>query len=211
MSNLRPAQNTYMSRRIRPILPLTAIAVAAAIAISGAGDTEAFPTSELGRPIGLDGRAIRQVLDEIALRDRAIERYRDARAAAHRAGVEFDHPLYPNEQTIAPERLRRAAGVLESRARQARSAARDASFPTPESVGVSSATLSAIASCESGGNPAAVNPAGYYGKYQFSVATWAGIGGSGNPAAAGEAEQDYRAALLYARSGPGQWPVCGVG
>ena len=26
---------------------------------------------------------------------------------------------------------------------------------------------------------------------------------------AAEAEQDFRAALLYVRSGPGQWPVCG--
>ena len=49
----------------------------------------------------------------------------------------------------------------------------------------------------------------YYGKYQFSMETWAGVGGSGSPAAASEAEQDKRAAMLYARSGPGQWPVCG--
>ena len=49
----------------------------------------------------------------------------------------------------------------------------------------------------------------YYGKYQFSMETWAGVGGSGSPAAASEAEQDRRAAMLYARSGAGQWPVCG--
>jgi len=70
--------------------------------------------------------------------------------------------------------------------------------------------LQAIASCESGGNPQAVDSSGtYYGKYQFSVETWQGVGGSGNPAAAPEAEQDKRAAMLYARSGAGQWPVCG--
>ena len=70
--------------------------------------------------------------------------------------------------------------------------------------------LSAIASCESGGNPRAVDASGTYrGKYQFSVETWQGVGGSGDPAAASEAEQDKRAAMLYARSGPGQWPVCG--
>ena len=39
--------------------------------------------------------------------------------------------------------------------------------------------------------------------------TWAAVGGSGSPAAAPEAEQDRRAAMLYAQSGPGQWPVCG--
>ena len=71
------------------------------------------------------------------------------------------------------------------------------------------AVLEAIAQCESGGNPRAVNSAGYYGKFQFSIPTWQSVGGSGNPIDASEAEQDYRAAVLYRRSGPGQWPVCG--
>jgi hypothetical protein len=71
--------------------------------------------------------------------------------------------------------------------------------------------LESIAACESGGDPTAVSSTGTYrGKYQFSYATWAAVGGSGDPAAAPEAEQDYRAALLYNRSGPGQWPVCGA-
>lgn len=81
---------------------------------------------------------------------------------------------------------------------------------TPESVGVSTATLTAIASCESGGDPAAVSADGAYrGKYQFDYGTWASVGGSGDPAAAPEAEQDYRAALLYARAGSSPWPNCG--
>ena len=71
--------------------------------------------------------------------------------------------------------------------------------------------LESIAACESGGDPAAVSSSGMYrGKYQFSVSTWQAVGGSGDPAAAPEAEQDYRAALLYNQSGPGQWPVCGA-
>jgi hypothetical protein len=77
-------------------------------------------------------------------------------------------------------------------------------------AGVSMATLEAIASCESGGNPTIVSSDGSYrGKYQFSYETWAAVGGSGDPAAAPEAEQDYRAALLYAQSGSSPWPVCG--
>ena len=76
--------------------------------------------------------------------------------------------------------------------------------------GVSLATLNAIAACESGGSPTAVNPAGYYGKYQFDMGTWASVGGTGNPAEASEAEQDYRAALLYSRAGSSPWPVCGA-
>jgi uncharacterized protein YabE (DUF348 family) len=63
----------------------------------------------------------------------------------------------------------------------------------------------ALAQCESGGNPRAVNPAGYYGLYQFSLSTWASVGGSGNPINASPAEQIMRAQTLYARGGAGQW------
>ncbi len=70
--------------------------------------------------------------------------------------------------------------------------------------------LAAIAQCESGGNPRAISANGMYrGKYQFSFATWRTVGGKGDPAQASETEQDSRAAMLYRRDGPGQWPVCG--
>jgi hypothetical protein len=75
--------------------------------------------------------------------------------------------------------------------------------------GVSQATLDSIAACESGGDPTAVNAAGYYGKYQFDLGTWQSVGGTGNPAEAPEAEQDMRASMLYARAGSSPWPVCG--
>jgi Transglycosylase-like domain len=76
--------------------------------------------------------------------------------------------------------------------------------------GVTMATLESIAACESGGNPEAVSPEGTYrGKYQFDQGTWESVGGHGDPAAAPEAEQDYRAALLYSESGSSPWPVCG--
>lgn len=75
---------------------------------------------------------------------------------------------------------------------------------------VSRDTLEAIADCESGGDPEIVSSNGlYHGKYQFHPDTWESVGGTGLPSDAPEAEQDYRAALLYERSGPGQWPVCG--
>ncbi|HEX6754200.1 MAG TPA: transglycosylase family protein [Solirubrobacterales bacterium] len=76
--------------------------------------------------------------------------------------------------------------------------------------GVSQETLEAIAACESGGDPTIVSSDGTYrGKYQFSISTWESVGGSGDPAAAPEQEQDYRAALLYAASGSSPWPICG--
>lgn len=86
-----------------------------------------------------------------------------------------------------------------------------ASTTSGASTGVSS-HLQQIAACESGGNPRAISPGGSYrGKYQFDPSTWASVGGSGDPAAASESEQDMRAAILYARTGPSSWPVCGAG
>ena len=67
----------------------------------------------------------------------------------------------------------------------------------------------ALAQCESGGNPRAVNPAGYYGLYQFSVPTWNSVGGSGMPHHASASEQTLRAQKLYQRSGRSPWPYCG--
>ncbi|RYC13789.1 resuscitation-promoting factor [Nocardioides zhouii] len=67
----------------------------------------------------------------------------------------------------------------------------------------------ALANCESGGNPNAVNPAGYYGLYQFDLGTWGSVGGSGLPTNASAAEQTYRAKLLFQQRGRSPWPTCG--
>lgn len=74
------------------------------------------------------------------------------------------------------------------------------------------ATLERIAACESGGDPRAVSANGLYrGKYQFHRDTWRSVGGSGDPAAATEREQDRRAYLLLRREGTSPWPRCGAG
>jgi hypothetical protein len=90
-----------------------------------------------------------------------------------------------------------------------RARARAATAPAAPSGGASP-QLEAIAACESGGNPSAIGGGGAYrGKYQFDYGTWASVGGTGDPAAAPESEQDARAAMLLARSGTSPWPVCG--
>src|SRR4051794_5260949 len=96
------------------------------------------------------------------------------------------------------------------RRKHAHSAAHKAqATPAGPAPGASS-QLQAIAQCESGGDPSAIGGGGQFrGKYQFTYATWAAVGGSGDPAQAPEAEQDRRAAALYSSSGAGQWPVCG--
>jgi hypothetical protein len=76
--------------------------------------------------------------------------------------------------------------------------------------GSAATVLERIARCESGGDPRAVSAnRRYFGKYQFSPATWRAVGGRGNPARASEAEQDRRALILYKREGTRPWPVCG--
>jgi peptidoglycan hydrolase-like protein with peptidoglycan-binding domain len=81
---------------------------------------------------------------------------------------------------------------------------------TSSSGSSASAVLERIAQCESGGNPTTDTGNGYYGKYQFSLATWHRMGGTGNPARASEAVQDQMAARLYAQAGSAPWPVCGA-
>ena len=85
--------------------------------------------------------------------------------------------------------------------------------PQPTGAGAAARlNWSAVAKCESGGKPRAVNPAGYYGLYQFNRQSWATVGGSGLPSDASAAEQTYRAQLLYNRvngNWQGQWPNCG--
>lgn len=70
--------------------------------------------------------------------------------------------------------------------------------------------LAVIRECESGGDYGAISASGTYrGAYQFDHATWQGVGGSGDPAAASPAEQDMRAQMLYDQAGASPWPVCG--
>lgn len=69
--------------------------------------------------------------------------------------------------------------------------------------------LARIRACESGSNYQARSASGRYrGAYQFDRATFASVGGKGDPAAASPAEQDHRARLLLAQRGGSPWPVC---
>lgn len=127
-------------------------------------------------------------------------------------------------RSVSSDAERIAAATVGSRSRvrvppSARSVPSPTPTPTPEPTSVGKPAGSGVglpqpwrglAKCESGGNPQAVNPAGYYGLFQFSLSTWASVGGSGNPVDASVAEQLHRARVLQARSGWGQWPVCGA-
>jgi hypothetical protein len=69
---------------------------------------------------------------------------------------------------------------------------------------------SALARCEAGGNPHAVDPSGRYGGlYQFDSTTWHRLGGRGRPQDAPADEQTARARQLYHQRGSSPWPACG--
>ncbi len=81
----------------------------------------------------------------------------------------------------------------------------------PTSVqGADGLNWSALAHCEAGGRPNAVDPSGTYGGlYQFDVRTWHALGGTGRPQDASADEQTLRAKKLYVSRGASPWPVCG--
>ncbi|MFG2882417.1 ubiquitin-like domain-containing protein [Streptomyces sp. NPDC048297] len=83
--------------------------------------------------------------------------------------------------------------------------------PRPSSVhGADDLNWHALAACESGGRPGAVDASGTYGGlYQFDTHTWHSLGGSGRPQEASAEEQTYRAKKLYVRRGSSPWPHCG--
>ena len=116
-------------------------------------------------------------------------------------GVETGRTLLSAVRTAEPVAQQVAAGSKPKPAPAA------APLPTGGGGGLNWA---ALAKCESGGDPHAVGGGGlYFGLYQFSLGTWAGVGGSGNPASASAAEQTARAQILYSRAGRSPWPVCG--
>jgi hypothetical protein len=153
-------------------------------------------------------------------RDEAAAAVRDARA--HRAQIVTLRDaraadLREGRRSLARAQARAARRpAAATRRAGAPTTAADATAGTPAGGrwpavpgGPSAAVLARIASCESGGNPRSIGGGGQFrGKYQFMTSTWRAMGGHGDPAAASEAEQDYRAALLFVREGPGQWPVC---
>jgi hypothetical protein len=128
-------------------------------------------------------------------------------AAPTAVGLNADLNGHP---TAASEMRAAAAGLAAQRAHAAslRAAARDRA-ETRALASVPS-QLKAIAKCESSGNPRAIGGGGAYrGLLQFDLQTWHSVGGKGDPIDASPAEQYKRGAILYARSGAGQWPVCG--
>ena len=167
----------------------------AAVAAAPAGAATPIAADVLGPGPGLAPLA-RVVKTPLVVRDVRLAR-RVARVRGERLAPRYTRTV----RTWSLTKLTRHHRHLHRELRSARRARAAASTASP--------ALEAIAACESGGNPQTDTGNGFYGKYQFTLATWQAVGGSGNPAQATEAEQDRRAATLLAQAGPDQWPVCG--
>jgi hypothetical protein len=154
-----------------------------------------FPTQEAFREEGSRRDAVRHCGHQLR-HDAKAKRH-----AGHKRLLREKHEARERRQDRRQERRERR--LAHQQAAQAAAA--------PAATGSSaSPQLESIAACESGGNPSAVDASGTYrGKYQFDYGTWASVGGSGDPAAAPESEQDMRAQMLMERSGSNPWPVCG--
>jgi len=70
--------------------------------------------------------------------------------------------------------------------------------------------FAAIRNCESSSDYSLNTGNGYFGAYQFALATWLGLGETGLPSSAAPATQDDAAYQLYQRSGHtfGAWGTC---
>jgi hypothetical protein len=188
------------------LLVAAVFAVTAGGALAAPGDTDSLSTDTI--------KAAQRALDVKADGVVGPKTKRAIRRHQRRAGLEVDGILGPatlrslgvatagdDEEETGP-----STGGDPPTAQQ-QTAATDV---PPAPTGEAAATLERIAQCESGGDPKAISADGTYrGKYQFDRETWERMGGTGDPAAAPEAEQDARAARLLEQRGTAPWPVCG--
>jgi hypothetical protein len=198
----------------------TAVVLAgAALALPAAADANADgppPRVLLRAPLAQDVSLATAARVQRAgrLRERAVHLARALDRAQGRRVRVGDERRRVDDRAVP--RLRDRVRTLHHRLTATRTPATPAATPTAPAPATTppasapSGTLQAIAACESGGSPSAVGGGGSYrGKYQFDQQTWESVGGTGDPAAASEAEQDQRAAALYAREGTTAWPTCG--
>lgn len=136
----------------------------------------------------------------------------EATAQAH-AAAEAAAAAEAQAEAAAAAQAQAAAARARQEAEAQQQAAQQSTTTTTTTVTATPPASSGgvwleLRDCESGDNYSTDTGNGYYGAYQFALATWLGLGFSGLPSSAPPAEQDEAAQELQARSGWGQWPAC---
>lgn len=195
-------RRTLARRRRRFIFRSRGVALAA-VALTLAGSTAALAASTSTTS---GGAAVGTASSTVADAQRALGVTADGVVgpATRRALRSFQSDQGLSVTGSLDARTLRALGVSGSS-----SGSSDGDGASGSSSSALPAALVKIAQCESGGNPRAVGGGGTYrGKYQFSRDTWRGLGGTGDPAAASEAEQDRLALKLFRAQGTAPWAGC---
>lgn len=205
-----------------PLIAVISVGIAAAVpAVAISADTPSGRTgqqeqarsgavkADLHQPLG---RVTIASPTRVEIRHRKLARkYLKLRAKAARMAAKVHHRKARGDNAAiqirwSNRRLGQEVHALERRVKRLRRARRAQSGLTAAIRVI----LQRIAACESHGNPRAIGGGGAFrGKYQFTYGAWRSVGGGGDPAAAPEAEQDRRAALLLKAQGTSPWPVCG--
>jgi hypothetical protein len=202
-----------LTRRTAVAAAGAALATVPAAAAAASDNAEPVPQTDGGRPpaSALAHRSLANVMRDGARQQRGQRAHRTLVTRnvrlAHKLARAREHKL-PHGRT---ERVRDYTRPrLRAENRELSAKLHRIAGATSSTGGSASPQLQGIAACESGGDPHSIGGGGAFrGKYQFTYGTWASVGGSGDPAAAPEAEQDKRAQMLLDKSGSSPWPVCG--
>ena len=167
--------------------------------------------SMIGLVIGLPGASSGlSLIDEVATRARLIpSESSSATYLSHSASstMKFRRAVFDARPAPKPKREPQpvqAAPIVAEPVAPAGSI-ESIIYTAAANHGLDGAYLLAVASCESGLNPSAVNAAGYHGLFQFDETTWAeyGYGSIYDPVAQAET-----AASLIAAGQASRWPNC---
>ena len=202
-----------MLKRSHALKPLAAMIAAAALATPGVAAARAATTGRRrGRRAWRPARAdLREAYPHkyerryIEVRRKVIKRWDADKAGRNivRDGVDEKNGGRPRGAQGRGRRVDRADAGLDRAG-----AGDDRDRATATTTAAAAGAPTSVIECESGGDYGAVNPAGYYGAYQFDQGTWDAYAPEGyagtNPASAPPAVQDAAAAAVPYDA----WPNC---
>ncbi len=226
MQRVRQHPIRFLSYPVALLLPFLLVSVSTGDSPSRAIKTSAALSATYQEPSDGIERALaaqrRRIIDEAAVLAASDEKVAqqvkaDAETAAAIEATKTQEAAEAQAAAEAEEAAAAARAAAAKKAAAAKAAAvkvevaakapATAVQPNPSPrTGTGSMPPEYVKQCESGGNYQAVNPNGHYGAWQFSQATWNGVGGTGRPDHASPAEQDYRASILWNNgAGAGNW------